>query len=102
MPIDPVKLQQVIDGAAQLEKRFDSLIARRMADAAAKAQMKADRARREAEVSETPKQVRDYPEPAAEKQKPDWLDIAPYEAPAWFDSSEREELRTGALSKERI
>jgi hypothetical protein len=90
MPIDPVKLQQVIDGAAQLEKRFDSLIARRMTDAAAKAQMKADRAKAKADQS----------------QSPDWLDIAPYEAPAWFDdshlASEREELRTGSLSKERI
>jgi hypothetical protein len=93
MPLDPDKVRHAVEMADNLTKRMDALLARRAKRDEDKAKKKADRdfeTRREADQS----------------QSPDWLDIAPYEAPAWFDdshlSSEREELRTGSLSKERI
>ena len=49
MPLDPTKLQQVLDRGDQLTKRFDALTARRAKAVSDKAQRKADRARRDAE-----------------------------------------------------
>lgn len=80
-----------------LSKRMDTLMARRMADAAAKAQRKADKAKAKADTH--------LP---SEAQPSDNLDVPQWEPPAWFpdnfmdEEPEREELRQGALSKDPI
>jgi hypothetical protein len=98
MPLDPAKLQQVLDRGDQLTKRFDALTARRAKRDADKAQRKVLRDAEEALKTSKPEAP-----PAREV-----LIVDPNMVPQhpWYDDAvlaeERRELRTGALSKERI
>jgi hypothetical protein len=96
MPLDPDKVRQAVEKADSLTKRFDTFLARRAKRDADKVQRKADRdfeTRRDADAPPTKpdrtlEQPRDLPDP-------------------WYYTDlelgyEREELRQGGLSKERI
>jgi hypothetical protein len=90
------KANAMMDG---LSKRMDTLMAQRLADAAAKAQRRADKAKAKADTHL-----------ASERMPGNFLDVPPYDAPAWFPPTfmdedfdeQRTELRQGALSKEQI
>jgi hypothetical protein len=110
MPLDPIKLQQVLDRGDQLTKRFDALTARRAKADEEKAQRKADRARRDAEQL-TSEEAEAIASPTPDRfllNNPDILD-QPKDLPdPWYYTDlelgyehEREETRTGALSKDR-
>lgn len=99
MPLDPAKLQQVVDKADSITKRLDALTARR-------AKADEDRAQR--------KVLRDAEE-ALKTAKPDALPAdadrtleQPRDLPdPWYYTDvelgyERDETRTGALSKEQF
>jgi hypothetical protein len=109
MPLDPYKTQQVVEKADSLTKRFDALTARRAKRDADKVQRKADRARRDAErVAQLEEALKTSTVEAPPKESDRTLIIDPNTVPQhpWYDSEllaeERRELRTGALSKERI
>ena len=97
MPLDPAKIRQAVEKADSLTKRLDALMARRAKRDADKAQRKADRdfeTRRDAEAPPTKpdrtlEQPRDLPDP--------WY----YTDLELGYEHEREETRTGALSKDR-
>jgi hypothetical protein len=108
MPLDPTKLQQVLDRGDQLTKRFDALTARRAKRDADKAQRKADKARRDAEQL-TSEEAEVIASPTPDQfllNNPDFLE-QPRDLPdPWYFTDlelgyEREETRTGALSKDR-
>ena len=98
MPLDPDKVQQIVDKAGVLTKRFDSLIDRRA---------KADENKAQRKV------LRDTEE-ALKTSKPDALQDRHLDQPKdlpdpWYYSDvelgyehEREETRQGALSKEQF
>lgn len=98
-PENQEKLDRANAMMDDLSKRMDTLMAKRFADAAAKAQRKADKAKAKADThlpSEAP--------PSNDPSIPAW------EPPAFFppnymdqDFDEmRTELRSGALSKEQL
>ena len=108
MPLDPTKLQQVLDRGDLLTKRFDALKARRAKADEDKAQRKADRARRDAEQL-TSREAEAISSPTPDQfllNNPDILE-QPSDLPdPWYYTDlelgyEREELRQGGLSKDR-
>lgn len=103
MDLSPENQEKLVKATAimdSLSTRLDTLMASRMADAAERAQRKADKAKAKAD-NHLPSEA---PPPS---DNPD-LDIPPFTPPAWFpdnfmdDGIEREELRQGALSKEQF
>jgi hypothetical protein len=107
MPLDPYKMQQVVEKADSLTKRFDALTARRAKRDADKAQRKVLRDAEEALKADRAFETRHENE-APPEESDRTLIIDPNSVPQhpWYDSEllaeERRELRTGALSKERI
>ena len=106
MPLDPVKLQQVLDRGDQLTKRFDALTALRVKRDADKAQRKADRRDAEQLTSEKAEAIASPTPDQFLLNNPDILE-QPKDLPdPWYYTDlelgyEREETRTGALSKDR-
>jgi hypothetical protein len=106
MPLDPYKMQQVVEKADSLTKRFDALSARRAKADEDKAKRKV---LRDAEEQLTSKEAEAIASPTPEQfllNNPDILE-QPKDLPdPWYYTDlelgyEREETRTGALSKDR-
>ena len=106
MPLDPTKLQQVLDRGDLLTKRFDALKARRAKADEEKAQRKV---LRDAEEQLTSKEAEAIASPTPDQfllNNPDILE-QPSDLPdPWYYTDlelgyEREELRQGGLSKDR-
>jgi hypothetical protein len=103
-PENQEKLDRATAMMDGLSTRLDTLMARRFADAAVKAQRRADKAKAKADTH-LPSEA-----PPPSDNPDNLLDIPPYEEPAWFPPNfmdddfdeQRTELRQGALSKEQF
>ena len=104
MPLDPTKLQQVLDRGDLLTKRFDALKARRAKADEEKAQRKV---LRDAEEQIVFKEAEAIASPTPDQFRPTirtfWSSRAIF---TWYYTDlelgyEREELRQGGLSKDR-